>query len=118
MPYGFTPIWDPQARVSTEAFGINDGGKIVGAYHKSSLITDFFGFLDVNGTFTDINDPLAIHGGPFETGTSAFGINDLDQIVGSYRGFDRTHGFIESGGTYTTLDDPAADTGSSPGFTV
>jgi hypothetical protein len=44
----------------------------------------------------------------------ARGINDTDQIVGSYRDKDgRNHGYIfdANGGTYTTLDDPfgAAD---------
>jgi uncharacterized membrane protein len=39
----------------------------------------------------------------------ARGINDLDQIVGSYTDKDgRTHGYIfdSNSGTYTTLDDP------------
>jgi hypothetical protein len=52
--------------------------------------------------FNTFNDPSAV------TGTTAFGVNDTDQIVGQYQDRFSTsvHSFLESGGTYTTLDDP------------
>jgi probable HAF family extracellular repeat protein len=61
------------------------------------------GFLYSNGTYTTLRDPLAV--GPT---TSAYGINDAGQVVGTY--FDATsgHGFIYSNGTYATFDFPGA----------
>ena len=46
--------------------------------------------------------------GVFTSGTEAFGINDVGQIVGQYSDLGGTHGFLLSGRTYTTLDDPLA----------
>ena len=48
-------------------------------------------------TYTTIDDPSAT-----SQGTTAFGINDAGQIVGS----SGDHGFLLSGGTYTALNDP------------
>jgi probable HAF family extracellular repeat protein len=43
------------------------------------------------------------------SGTAATGVNDMDQIVGSYQDASgNTHGFLLSNGTYTTIDDPDA----------
>jgi hypothetical protein len=50
-------------------------------------------------TFTTFNDPLALPGT-----TQAFGVNDMDQIVGGYG----VHGYLLSGGTFTAIDDPSA----------
>ena len=50
-------------------------------------------------TYTTIDFPSAIS-------TTAYGINDNDQIVGTYvDSLSRQHGFLLSGGTYTTVDD-------------
>src|SRR5215831_9627906 len=58
--------------------------------------------------FTTIDDPLGTFGG-----TSAFGINDLGEIVGAYQpASDHVFGFVLSGGTYTALAPP-----SENGFT-
>jgi hypothetical protein len=60
------------------------------------------------GTYTALDDPLAING-PGRS-TIGFGINDLGQIVGSYvNPFPSQHGFLYSVGTFITLDDPLAD---------
>jgi probable HAF family extracellular repeat protein len=40
--------------------------------------------------------------------TVAWGINDLDQIVGNYSQTAQFHGFVKKAGTYSTLDDPLA----------
>src|SRR5258708_32097957 len=58
--------------------------------------------------FNTFDDPSA------STGTTqAFGVNDTDQIVGSYSNASGSHGFLESGGMYTTLDDPLATKGTT-----
>jgi hypothetical protein len=46
-------------------------------------------------------------------GTSASGINNAGQIVGSYTNASGSHSFLLSGGIYTTLDDPLAGKGTS-----
>src|SRR5262249_61333163 len=57
--------------------------------------------------FNTFDDPLAFIGR-----TQAFGVNDADEIVGSYQDATGQHGFLLSGGTYTTLDDPLATGGT------
>ena len=54
-------------------------------------------------SFTTFDDPLTNTGG-----TVAWGINDLDQIVGNYSQTAQFHGFVKKAGTYSTLDDPLA----------
>jgi probable HAF family extracellular repeat protein len=64
------------------------------------------GFLYDNGTYTTLNDPLA-------TGaTSAYGINDRGQIVGSYGDSSGLHGFVYDNGTYTTFNNPSNPNGT------
>ena len=87
--------------VLTFAFGVNDQGQIVGTYADSS---GFHGFLDRDGQYTTLNDPLAIANSSF--GTFAEGINDLGQVVGWYGNDSGAHGFLYSHGQYTTLNDP------------
>jgi len=57
--------------------------------------------------FNTFNQP-----GVFTSGTEAFGINDVGQIVGQYSDLGGTHGFLLSGGIYTTLDDPLGTHGT------
>jgi probable HAF family extracellular repeat protein len=58
------------------------------------------GFLYDSGTYTTLNNPLA-------TGTtSAYGINDAGQIVGSYVDGTGIHGFVYSNGSYSTINNP------------
>src|SRR5208283_701867 len=64
------------------------------------------GFLDTNGSFTTINDPLAT--GP----TIAYGINDAGQVVGYYVDSTGSHGFLDTNGVFTTINDPAAGIGT------
>src|SRR5436190_1788450 len=96
----FNTFNDPLALAgTTEAWGVNDTDQIVGS-------TGMHGFLESGGTYTTLDDPLAT------TGTSALGINDMGQIVGTYSNATGKHGFLLSGGTYTTLDDPLATAGT------
>jgi probable HAF family extracellular repeat protein len=109
MPiYTYTTLDDPSATAgTTQASGINDTGQIVGSYVSSGD----HGFLYSGGTYTAIDDPLAL----LAEATQAFGINATGQIVGTF--FNTSgggyHGFLYSGGTYTTLDVPG---GSSDTF--
>src|SRR5262245_65523912 len=57
--------------------------------------------------FNTFDDPLAFIGR-----TQAFGVNDADEIVGSYQDATGQHGFLLSGGTYTTFDLPLATLGT------
>jgi probable HAF family extracellular repeat protein len=57
--------------------------------------------------FNTFDDPLAFTGR-----TQAFGVNDADEIVGSYQDATGQHGFLLSGGTYTTFDLPLATMGT------
>jgi hypothetical protein len=50
--------------------------------------------------FTTFDDPSGSPGT-----TEAWGVNDMDQIVGSYLTATGSHGFLLSGGTYITLDE-------------
>ena len=81
--------------------GINDSGDMVG----QSYIIPPSSFLSIGGTFTTIADPS----GPYPISTSADGINNADQVVGSYTDASgQVHAFLYSGGTFTNFDDPSA----------
>jgi hypothetical protein len=77
----------------------------VGGYHDASFGN--LGFLDTGGSFATIDDPNAEHQ-PGSPGTTADGINDAGQIVGSY--FDasiRVHGFLANP-VETSVPEPAS----------
>ena len=64
---------DPDGPATTNAWGVNDSGVIVGFYTNSS--SNFQAFKWVNGVFTNF-------GCPGWTNTRAYGINDAGVIVG------------------------------------
>jgi len=87
---------------SVAATGINDHGDISGFFQKGGATE---GFLDVSGHIWTLNGPAGA------TDVQALGLNNKDQIVGSYVGTDgNTHGFLfsNSTGRYTTINDPHA----------
>jgi Hint domain len=85
--------------------GINNQGQIVGFFINS--IGTQFGFVDTNGTFAAISDPLAAAG--LFVGTYASGINDSGEVVGwFYDASGSQHGMIDNAGTFTTVDYPGA----------
>ena len=91
----------------TAANGINDAGHVAGDF-ETAYGTGNQGFLYEGGQFTVIDDPNA---GP--QGTSAQGINNVDQIVGFYTdSAGMTHGFIDNNGVFTTVDDPLGVNGT------
>jgi probable HAF family extracellular repeat protein len=109
----YTSIDDPFDGPSTGnlggtfAGGINASGQIVGYYNSYLYYGPNYGFLETNGVYAPINDPLAT------LGTVATGINDSGQIVGTYTtntilSFTSTHGFLLSGGRYFTIDEPSS----------
>ena len=94
QPGSFTTIDDPPG--ATSARGINNRGDIVGSF-------SYKGFLDVGGIFFTVQFP------PGNNLTLALGINDGQQIVGSYTDDrNRPHGFLLSAGIYTTVDVPGS----------
>ena len=80
----------------TLARGINDSGAIVGYWND---ILGQHGFLDNGGTITTFDATSPLPGGRF---TRAYGINNAEQIAGTF--FDgQVHGFIDSGGVFTQI---------------
>jgi probable HAF family extracellular repeat protein len=70
-------------------------------------------------TFTTVDDPSAnwsvTHSNGYTSNgrTTASGINNAGQIVGSYTASNgNEYGFLYNGGTYTTIDDPLATNGT------
>ena len=98
---------DPNSAHDTGVYAtyVNDSGLIAGYYDNSS--TGYAtGFLDKNGTYTDIAPTGS-------TQTRVIGINNAGQVAGVYT-TDGTHffGFIynSTNGTYATINDPGATT--------
>jgi probable HAF family extracellular repeat protein len=96
--YRFTQIDVPGA-VRTFAFGINDGGQIVGGFADSR--NDSHGFLDIGGSFTQLDVPGAF-------GTDAPGINDAGQIVGWFYRSGGESGFLYVDRKFTQFLMPGA----------
>jgi uncharacterized membrane protein len=96
----FTSLDFPSAAI-TGASGINNKVQIVGDFSDTNF--QQHGFILEGGFFHAIDEPSATNG------TSAFGINDLGQIVGDYftGDFGRgTHGFLLDAGSFSTIDVP------------
>src|SRR5258706_1420314 len=99
--YTFELIQVPRASITTP-IDINNRGQIVGIVQGREQNA---GFLKDGGIFTLIDVPGA---GPLN-GTTASGINDAGQIVGTYVTENinvESHGFIQSGQALTTFDVP------------
>src|SRR5437773_1297597 len=86
---------------STQAWGINPRGDIVGVYTSAG---HDHGFLLSGGSFTTIDFPGAT------TSTEVSKISPRGDIVGDYTLANSTtiHGFLLSGGSFTTIDFPGA----------
>src|SRR5947209_7886207 len=88
--YTFTTIDVPGAS-STQAYGINNAGQIVGEFEDAT--GRFHGFRETAGVFTLIDVPGA-------SDTFASGINDAGQIVGAFEDATGRHGFLDTAGTF------------------
>ncbi|MFN0169124.1 MAG: hypothetical protein ACKV22_22090 [Bryobacteraceae bacterium] len=94
----FVPIDFPGAS-STQAWGINAHGEIVGYYVNPD--TTVHGFSLKRGEFSSIDFPGA-------SNTQAYGVNAQGDVVGSYAMAGATHGFVLAGGRFTTIGPPGA----------
>jgi probable HAF family extracellular repeat protein len=93
----YTEISEPNAPGGSAATGINNASHIVGGGGAGSFILS-------NGTYM----PLAV---PDPYNTLARGINDADDIVGTYQdGTDHVRGFLLSDGILTFIEVPGAAT--------
>ena len=77
---------------------VNVPGAVIAINNKGSVLVS--GGLQSGSTFHPINFPGSVS-------TTLRGINDLDEVVGSYV-LNGTHGFLYSDGVYTTIDFPGA----------
>src|SRR5712671_6677174 len=99
----FTAIDFPGA-TSTQAWGINPGGDIIGFYVSADKATH--GFLKSRGEYSSIDFPGASY-------TEANGISPRGDVIGDYAatltGSGPHHGFVLSrDGIFTTIDYPGA----------
>jgi probable HAF family extracellular repeat protein len=105
--------YDYPGATFTYANGINNAGHAVGTYRVEVIVgpntvQDFdHGVMMFGGNLTVFDFPGAY-------GTSASGVNDASQIVGTYvdlvnewPGY-RYHGYIKEGATFTSIDYPGA----------
>lgn len=104
----FVPIDFPGA-ASTQAWGINAHGEIVGLYVNPDNTTH--GFRLKGGGFTSIDFPGA-------SNTQAYGVNPQGDVVGTYVLGGVTHGFLLTGGRFTTIDPPGASSSGPSGITA
>ena len=97
--------FDVPGAADTQPTGINSRGDIVGSW-DTDINTQGHGFVrTAEGQFITIDDPSAA-----PQSTSALGINDHGQIVGTYTdALNNAHGFLATGGVFSDLDVPGAD---------
>ncbi len=93
----YTTIDDPAGATFPE--GINNSGVISGLIEVG---TENHGFTYANGVFTSFDYPGT------NGGTSGFGINNSDEIVGSYSTGGAT-GFLDNNGSFSSFSYPGAD---------
>ena len=98
---GATSLIAIPGSIQTEAFGIENNARVVGAYTDKNFVTH--GYIYFHGSVTNIDYPGA-------TFTQAWGINDPQRVVGNFRDpvTHLHHGFIYNNGKFTQLDVPGA----------
>jgi hypothetical protein len=102
--------------VSTVASDVNSTGEISGSWGNTGPNNQGHGFLltsAANGRYSDVDYPGAVV-------TLIFGINDLDQVVGSYiDAASVTHGWVglPAKKEYITLDFPGSISSNLGGIT-
>lgn len=94
--------FDPPDATSTEVWGINDRGVVVGSYLDSRK--RFHGFLRMpDGTLTAVDEPNA--GKRKFDGTNATGINKSGTVIGYFLNSSGYHGFLSTLGVgFTEFD--------------
>ena len=97
----FTPLPDYPGSISTQAFGVDAFGAIVGPY--SDVSNHVHGFVYRKGVYSSIDVPSAKD--TFLNATSSNG----NILAGSYNGSDgHEHGFLFQNNVFTTVDYPGA----------
>jgi hypothetical protein len=97
----FSPV-NVAGATNVTATGINAAGDVTGFYNGPHS----------GGTrsFVRIGTKVITFGAPNSGNTTAFGINNNNEIVGSYvigtGAAAKTHGFVRSAGSFQTVDDP------------
>jgi hypothetical protein len=86
--------------IQTIVHGIENNGRIVGAYFKADNAGSH-GFLYFHGDVTTIDYPGA-------TSTTARAINNPQTVVGDFKDANGVHGFSYREGTFTQIDVPGA----------
>ncbi len=81
--------------LSTQAFAINNNGRIVGLYHPTGGYWQGYSYL--SGKFSSVNAFGAVFNIPF-------GVNQSGDIVGTYGTGPTTEGYLYSKGKFTTID--------------
>lgn len=109
--YAFTTIDAPSSVGFTEVLGVSASGALYGHYLDAA--GDENDFVDVNGHFTTVNDPLANPGFSPTAGTAVFAATPSGAIVGEFGDAVGFNGFIDNGGVFTTIADPAGVPGST-----
>ena len=90
----------PAGTGNSQATGINNSGEVSGFYVDAGGVNH--GFLDMGGSLTTFNAPVA-----GESGTQILGVNNLGEFVGDYTdAAGNTHGFFDENGVFQTLDAP------------
>jgi uncharacterized membrane protein len=74
------------------------GSPSIIAFNDTGTLLVSGGFVK-HGIFTPVSYPGA-------TSTTVSGMNDLDEVVGSYNSGNSSHGFLYKDGVYTTIDFP------------
>jgi uncharacterized membrane protein len=117
LDQGVVTTIDAPDGTDTIAYDIDDSGRIVGSFAAtvpgSGLAGGRRGFLrDASGVFTPIDVPNAEP----TNGTSAFGINNQGQIVGTWfddsQGAVLSRGFLLEDGVFTPIDVPESIRGT------
>jgi hypothetical protein len=103
--------YDVPGSGQTSLNGVNDYGDIVGWYYGDIIVNNSalsgvgspgqYGFIEQNGQFYTFDVPNS-------SSTSLQGINDRDQLVGSYVDTAGTHSFFYAQGTLTQVAVPDA----------
>ena len=116
MPaYNYVSFDVPVPGAATFAEDVNNGGQIAGFYYDSNNVA--YGFLNVGGVFTTLDDPNGV------SGTEILGLNDSGQMVGAYftpgtGGALIGHAFLYSNGLFTDLTLPSNLNPPPRGYTI
>lgn len=106
-----TTLTGPSGATTTQAFGLNNEGQVVGDYVDAAGNTHGFVYSIATAAYTTINDPNATPASPgAPTMTVVNGINDLGQLVGFYLDASgNTDGMLAAiPGTIATIANPTA----------